>query len=162
MSGTDWRGHAGLNLLVTSVVAILLGCGDDFTNKLILFSTILATLPDIDLRFEIPHRKYTHNIFFGLAMGIVAGYVFKEFGQSFDLGFWSVMTAVSIHILGDLMTYRGFNPIAPIGGKRRYSLKLFRSSNNVVNTAFLLVGAIVYYAYLMKFSLIPPLMPWFK
>lgn len=158
MFGTDWRGHAGLNLLVTSVAAILLGFGNDFTNKLIIFSTVMAALPDIDIRLEIPHRKYTHNIFFGLAAGVVVGYVFKEFGQPFDLGFWSVMVAVIIHILGDLMTYRSFNPIAPIGGKKKFSIRLFKSSNNAVNTAFLLVGAMAYYAYLMKFNLLPPML----
>ena len=158
MLATDWRGHAGLNLLLTSLAALLLSAGDEFTNKLIIHSTILATLPDIDIRLEIPHRKYTHNLFFAVFAAIAAGLVAKELGQPFDLGFWSVIIAVTVHVIGDLMTYRGFNPLAPLG-KKKYSLKLFKSSNKVVNMLFLLAGALTYYIYLVRFDLIPPFFP---
>ncbi len=144
---TNPRGHAGFNLLLTSSVAYLLGMRGQEANLIILLSTALSTLPDIDLRLRITHRKYTHNVFFGIFAAFLIGLTFNLFGLSFYLGFWSTLIGVITHLAGDLMTYRGFNPIAPLG-ERKYSLKLFKSSNKLVNNAFLLAGVTAYAIYL--------------
>jgi inner membrane protein len=136
-------------LLLTSSAAYLLGLTGQDVNLTILLSTGLSTLPDIDLRLRITHRKYTHNIFFGIFAAFLIGLAFDLIGLSFYVGFWSTFIGVLTHLAGDLMTYRGFNPIAPFG-TRKYSLKLFKSSNRLVNNAFLLAGAAAYVIYLVN------------
>ena len=141
------RGHVGFNLLITSMFAYLLGLRGLYVNSIIILSSALSTLPDIDIRLRIAHRKYTHNIFFGTIIALGIGYLTYLLGAGFGLGFWSIFTAVSTHLLADMMTYRGFNPIAPIG-KRNLSLKLFKSSNKVINNSFLIAGSVAYLLYL--------------
>jgi len=141
------RGHVGLNLLVTSLLAYALGMKGLYVNSIIIFSTALSTLPDIDIRLRIAHRKYTHNLFLAIIVAFITGYLTHVIGLGFNLGFWSVFAGITTHLIGDLMTYRGFNPLAPIG-KRNYSLKLFKSSNKAVNDSFLVAGAIAYVLYL--------------
>jgi len=146
------RGHVGLNLLITSLVAYALGLRGVYVNSIILFSTALSTLPDIDIRLRIAHRKYTHNVFLAIIIAFGLGYLTHVLGLGFNLGFWSVFAGISTHLLGDLMTYRGFNPISPIGD-RNYSLKLFKSSNKAVNEAFLITGVLTYLLYLALLNL---------
>ncbi|MCD6324482.1 MAG: metal-dependent hydrolase [Desulfurococcales archaeon] len=141
----------GFNLLLTSAAAYLLGLKGFEVNAVIIASTALSTLPDIDIRLRITHRKYTHNIFFGLAAGVALGLATHWLGIGFLLGFASAVVGVGTHLLADLMTYRGFNPVAPLGGGVR-SLKLFRSSNRAVNDAFLVAGAITYLLYVATYG----------
>lgn len=147
--GTDGKGHAGLNLLVTSSTALALGLSGWLVNAVIILSTILSTLPDIDLRLELPHRKYTHNVLFALLAGSAAGIVTSVLGFGFELGFYSVCVGVLTHILGDLLTYRSFAPLYPLV-RRRFSFRLFHSSNKYVNSIFLLLGSAAYFVYLVK------------
>ena len=118
-------------------------------NAVIILSTILSTLPDIDLKLELPHRKYTHNVLFALLAGSAAGIVTSVLGFRFELGFYSVCVGVMTHILGDLLTYRSFAPLYPLV-RRRFSLKLFHSSDKYVNSVFLLLGGAAYFVYLVK------------
>ena len=145
------RGHMGLNLLITSLIAYALGINGLYVNSIIILSTALSTLPDIDIRLRIAHRKYTHNIFLATLVAFGIGYLTHVMGLGFNLGFWSIFAGISTHLIGDLMTYRGFNPIAPIG-ERNYSLKLFKSSNKEVNNTFLVAGALTYILYLVMLN----------
>ncbi len=126
-----------------------LGLSGWLVNAIIILSTILSTLPDIDLKLELPHRKYTHNVLFALLAGSAAGIVTSVLGLSFELGFYSVCVGVLTHILGDLLTYRSFAPLYPLV-RRRFSLKLFHSSDRHVNSVFLLLGGAAYFVYLVK------------
>ncbi len=141
------RGHIGLNLIITSLVAYALGMRGLYVNSIIILSTALSTFPDIDIRLRIAHRKYTHNLFLAAIIAFFIGYLTHVIGLGFNLGFWSVFAGMTTHLIGDLMTYRGFNPLAPIG-ERNYSLKLFKSSNKAVNDTFLVAGAVTYMLYL--------------
>jgi len=147
--GTDGKGHAGLNLLLTSLTALALGLSGWLVNAVIIFSTILSTLPDIDLKLELPHRKYTHNVLFALLAGSAAGIVTSVLGFGFEIGFYSLCVGVLTHILGDLLTYRAFAPLYPLI-RRKLSLKLFHSSDKYVNSVFLLLGSAAYFVYLVK------------
>ncbi len=118
-------------------------------NAVIILSTIFSTLPDTDLKLELPHRKYTHNVLFALLAGSAAGIVTSVLGLSFELGLYSVCVGVLTHILGDLLTYRSFAPLYPLV-RRRFSLKLFHSSDRYVNSVFLLLGGATYFVYLVK------------
>lgn len=123
--------------------------GGWLVNAVIILSTILSTLPDIDLKLELPHRKYTHNVLFALLAGSAAGIVTSVLGLGFELGFYSVCVGVLTHLLGDLLTYRSFAPLYPLT-RRRFSLKLFHSSDKYVNSVFLLLGGAAYFVYLVK------------
>ncbi len=123
--------------------------GGWLVNAVIILSTILSTLPDIDLKLELPHRKYTHNVLFALLAGSAAGIVTSVLGLGFELGFYSVCVGVLTHLLGDLLTYRSFAPLYPLI-RRRFSLKLFHSSDKYVNSVFLLLGGAAYFVYLVK------------
>ncbi len=127
-----------------------LGLGGWLVNAVIILSTILSTLPDIDLKLELPHRKYTHNVLFALLAGAAAGIVTSVLGFSFDLGFYSVLVGVLTHLLGDMLTYRPFAPLYPLA-RRKFSLKLFHSSDRHVNSVFLLLGGAAYFVYLVKY-----------
>ncbi len=151
MLDTDLRGHAGFNLLLTSATAYFLGLKGLDVNAVIILSTAFASLPDVDIRLRITHRKYTHNIFFGLGVGVLVGLVTQLLSVGFLLGFTSVFVGVGTHLLADLMTYKGFNPLAPFGGRVR-SLRLFRSSNRAVNDSFLIAGAAAYLLYLTAYA----------
>ncbi len=146
--------------MITSLTAILGGFSGPEINYIIIFSTVMSSLPDIDIRLELPHRKYTHNIFFGILAGLAAGIVSQSLGFSFVIGFASVFIGVLTHILGDLMTYMPFSPLAPLINKK-ISFRLFKSSNTAVNFSFLLLGAFTYYLFLtskstrINFTLLP-------
>lgn len=149
LRGMDWRGHAGLTLAVLSIAGYLLKIADLRYNAVILLATALSSIPDIDLKVEIPHRKYTHNVFFGLALSALFGYGTYYVINDFTLGFASMAIAFLLHIAGDLLTYRSFNPLAPVAG-RPVSLKLFRSSNKAVNAGLMLIGGLLYLLYIAR------------
>ncbi len=143
-----WRGHVGLTLLVLSSLAYVLELRGVNYLVIIALATLLCSLPDIDISLEIPHRKYTHNVFFGLAVAIGFGYATKILFNDFNLGFTSMFAAFILHIVGDLMTYQSFKPLAPFQ-KRSVSYKLFRSSNKVVNDSLAILGSISFIIYLI-------------
>jgi membrane-bound metal-dependent hydrolase YbcI (DUF457 family) len=146
----NMKGHIGLNLIIMSLLGYLLNIKSYYFIQLLILSTALATLPDIDLRLEIPHRKYTHNIGFALVTSIAVGYVTMRFLGDFIIGFAVILIAMTSHILGDLMTYQAFAPLAPFVN-RKMSLKLFRSSNRIINDSILFLGIIIFSLYLIRF-----------
>jgi len=145
----NWRGHAGLNLTVLSVIGLLFDIYGINYYVIMVISTALSSLPDIDLRMEISHRKYTHNIFFALVLSVMFGYVTYYVIHDFYLGFSVMFTSLVIHIVGDLMTYKPFNPLAPLV-RGAYSFKLFKSSSKVVNNALIFLGSLMYFVYTMQ------------
>jgi len=146
----NWRGHAGLNLAVLSVVGMLFNFYDIHYSIIVAVSTIFSSLPDIDLKLEIGHRKYTHNILFALIFSALFGYATYYVIHDFTLGFSIMFSALIIHIVGDLMTYKPFNPFAPFT-RGSYSFKLFRSSSKTVNNALMALGVIMYLMYVAQF-----------
>lgn len=134
------EGHVGLALSISSLIMWLLHRWDLLTLAIILG---FSTFPDVDLRLGIQHRKWTHNIFFGLLSGLAFGYITKLSGLGFEPGFFGAFGGITLHILGDLLTYRSFAPFYPIS-KRKFALGLFRSDNRIVNTLMLIIGMITF------------------
>jgi len=143
---TDFRGHAGFTLTILSLTSITYGIKSSWWVTLIILSTAFSLIPDVDLRLEIPHRKYTHNVFFilmlSIAFGILTAYVISDF----TLGFLAIFIGGLLHILGDLLTYMSFCPLCPIY-RKSLALKLFRSNNSLVNNALLVVGISTFVVY---------------
>lgn len=147
----DWRGHLGFNLLAVSALSYLMGLSGVEINRVIIASSVLSSLPDIDLRLELPHRKITHNVFFGLAISLIAGYLASYLGFSFRVVTLSFLTAFTTHLLGDLLTKMPFRPLYPLI-KTPVALRLFRSSSTLINTLFLVLGIIMYYVYISEYG----------
>ncbi len=147
----DWRGHLGFNLFVMSALFYMMGLSGVEANRILIISSVLSSLPDIDLRLELPHRKITHNIFFGIIVSLAAGYLASYLGFSFRVVAFSFIIAFTTHLLCDLLTKMPFRPLYPLI-KKPVALRFFRSSSNVVNTFFLILGIIAYYVYVTKYG----------
>ncbi len=145
----NWRGHAGLNLTVLSVVGMLFNFYNIHYSVIVAVSALFSSLPDIDLKLEIGHRKYTHNILFALVFSALFGYATYYIIHDFTLGFSIMFSALIIHIVGDLMTYKPFNPFAPFTNGN-YSFKLFKSSSKAVNNSLMFLGAVMYLMYIVQ------------
>ena len=143
------EGHTGLTLTVVFSTYILLNLrGIIFMLDAILI-TMLSTLPDIDIRLEISHRKYTHNILFAVIIGIIISTLYYYLNLPLFHGFIVGFSSVILHILGDVMTYMKFNPLYPFLNCE-IGLGLFKSDNKVVNFASLFTGIVVLLAYLAR------------
>ncbi len=145
------EGHAGLSLLVVSSIFYILQLYDYSNMLTVLLIVGFSTLPDIDLRWEIPHRKYTHNIAAALVFGLAVGALTYQ-SLGFLPGFYGGFFGTILHIVGDVLTYRKFKPLWPFSNIR-VGLGLFRSSNKMVNRVFLLIGVLVFTLYLSQINI---------
>jgi len=143
-----FRGHVGLTLLTLSFFMYVFDFKGHQYLLIILLAAALSSLPDIDIRLELPHRKYTHNVFVALVISIGFGYLTYILIHDFSLGFSSMFIALILHIIGDLMTYKPFKPLAPFQ-RRASSFRLFHSSNKYVNNGFLILGIIAFLIYVV-------------
>ncbi len=134
------EGHIGFSLVVLSILMSILNHWDLLTAIIALGFSIF---PDIDLKLGIAHRKWTHNIFFGLIAGLAFGYITELSGLGFKAGFLGAFGGVILHIMGDLLTYRAFAPLYPFS-KRSIALGLFRSDNAIVNRLMLILGILIF------------------
>lgn len=150
------RGHAGLNLLIISPLMIPFGVNDS-AIFIIILSTAVATLPDIDLIFEkryVRHRTVTHNLLFASVMGVIIG-VFLFYGTKsmlwFGLGFSSGFLAVVTHLVGDSFNHMKFKPLYPFSHKL-IAFELCYSSDRKVNDSLMIAGTISFFVYLFVAS----------
>lgn len=145
----DRRGHAGFALVVASLVAQALGLALREGLLFISLSAIFSALPDIDLRLELKHRRYTHNLLVALLVSALIGMATSHAGLGFATGFTTCFLGYLCHILGDLLTFMSFPPLWPMV-KKEVSLRLFRSSDRAVNSTFMLVGSLALIAFIFK------------
>lgn len=141
------RGHVGFTLTVLSLAFMLLDLRDFYYVKVLVLSAGFSSLPDIDLRIGLPHRRYTHNLIFVAATSILFGYLTSTFLNDFNLGFYSVIAAGVLHIISDVMTYMGFTPFYPLSSKN-IALRLFKSNNRFVNNFLAVSGTLLLVIYL--------------
>ncbi|MFW6083173.1 MAG: metal-dependent hydrolase [Thermoplasmatota archaeon] len=145
------EGHLGLSLLIFSFLFIPFGV-TFHTLIFIAFSVVFSTLPDLDQKWGIKHRAYTHNILYGILSGILIGFAFGYYlGFYFGLlMFLAVMGGVMSHLLGDIIAGQKINgkpwkikPFRPFSD-RSIGLGIFKASNKKVNKGFLIIGSIVF------------------
>ncbi len=137
------EGHIGFSLIVISIVMSLLNSWDFKALITAIIALGFSTFPDVDLKLGIAHRKWTHSVFFGLIVGLASGWIAKMSGLSFEAGFLGAFGGVTLHILGDLLTYQAFAPLYPLS-KRKIALGLFRSDNVIVNKLMLILGILTF------------------
>jgi len=142
------KGHLGLALIVVFSIMSLLAKTDNYSLTIAIIVVALSTLPDIDLKFEIKHRGITHNILAGFVFGLLFGVLFEYSRIGFWIGFLGGFGGTLLHIIGDILTYMPFAPLAPFCNKK-FSLGLFESSDKAINNLFFNIGAITFIIYLM-------------
>ena len=144
------RGHAGLTLLIFSLLMLPFGVNDGAIIVIIL-ATGLSSIPDIDLRFEIKHRGFTHNILFALIVGVGFGTIFYiGSGEPLFslLGFLSGFGGVGSHLMGDVITQMKFKPLWPFS-KKEIALKFCYAGDKKVNNGFMTAGLIAFGVYIL-------------
>ncbi|OYT52121.1 MAG: hypothetical protein B6U73_00385 [Desulfurococcales archaeon ex4484_204] len=142
------EGHIGLSLLVIFGIYTVFQVRSTEMLELGILITAFSTLPDIDIRLEIAHRKYTHNVTAAIVFGVLMGLLLHHAGVGFMKGFIAGFGGTLLHILGDIPTYMKFKPLAPFS-QARVGLGLFKASNPAVNRSFLLIGAMTFILYLV-------------
>jgi len=144
------KGHFGFTLLILSIFALPFGLGPDNVVIIVIFlSAILSSLPDIDLKFGIPHRTVTHSILFAIIIGIIFG-IFLGYSSGIFygiIGFVAGFLGIMSHLLGDLMTYQSFKPLWPFKQKE-ISYGLFAAKSVAANNGFFTAGWIMFFVYI--------------
>jgi membrane-bound metal-dependent hydrolase YbcI (DUF457 family) len=87
------------------------GDSASYTLRSVLFVTILASLPDIDVLYGLIfcgngsafHRGPTHSLLFALGSGLLASRAWKWWPFIPRINFWTGFFLVLSHILGDLL-----------------------------------------------------------
>ena len=141
----------GLSLIFMSQAALPFGFGNDyFVLMLVMLSAALSSIPDIDIKLEIRHRSYTHNILFGFIMGVIFSTIFGyAYGLWYGLiGFLGGFMGVILHLLGDILTYMPFKPLWPFSQKS-VAFCLFKADSKVVNTVFFYLGLFAFFVYVI-------------
>lgn len=142
------KGHIGFTITFLSLMFLALGFKDPYYVKIIILSAAFSSLPDIDLRLGLPHRKYTHNILFIAITSLPLGYLTSILLNDFNLGFYSALLSGISHLLCDLITYMEFAPLYPFSNKN-IALRLFRSSNEFINNVFIVSGMLLLILYII-------------
>lgn len=144
------KGHAGLTLLVFSVLMLPFGLSENAIVVIVLAAG-LSSLPDIDINWEIKHRGKTHNILAALVAGIIFGFLFSYSTSDIlwgVMGFTSGFGGVVCHILGDALTPMKFKPLWPFSD-REVGLGWFKSGDKRVNDGMMTAGSLVFVLYLL-------------
>ena len=144
------KGHAGLTLLILSPIFFLLNLKDFNSIATLIFAVGFSWLPDIDLDFEMEHRKYTHNILFAIIAGIVFGFLFNYAGL-WLVGFMGAFLGTVCHLLGDVFTHMEFKPLAPFNNEE-YALHWFYSNDKGVNDGMMTIGSLAFLLYLVRYA----------
>ena len=139
----------GFTLTIVGLALYMLNFTSPSYLLLLMLSAFFSVLPDIDLKLEVKHRRYTHNILMALSVSLLVGLLTQYVNLGFMLGFMSCLLGFLCHITGDLLTYMAFPPLWPFV-KKEISLRLFSSSNKVVNGLFMVLGVMILIFYVLK------------
>lgn len=142
-------GHTGLTLLIFSFLTLPFGFSKNAV-VLIGLAAGLSSLPDIDIRFEIKHGTYTHNILAALIFGAVFGFIlFYAGGLLWGLiGFVAAFGGTMSHLLGDALTHMKFKPLWPFS-KVEVGLGRFESGSKQANSRMMKIGTLALIFYLL-------------
>jgi inner membrane protein len=148
-------GHYGVSLLVFAPLGFALVVAGHPEAALAGGAVVLGLtpLPDYDQRVPLlTHRGVTHTVLFAMLVGAAVGGVgwlvaAGETGVGVAppvaaaAGFAAGALAIGAHLLGDVLTPAGIEPLWPLSS-RNYSLSVTTAANPVAN--YLLFGAGVF------------------
>ncbi len=140
------EGHAGFSLIMMSLFLSITGLWNGQWLTILFLAVGFSMLPDIDIRFEIPHRRFTHNIIFAFISGLGTGILFEYVGRNFWTGFGGAFAGSILHITGDFLTLMPFAPLSPFVSKK-IALGLFRADNLVINRIILVLGIVTFFLF---------------
>jgi len=150
------EGHVGIGMIIAGVV-FLFYPGNIYDKMLwIWFAAFIGMIswPDLDLRFELSHRGFTHTLAGALVFGIVGGFLFGLSNNEYFLsGFIGGFSGTIAHMFGDILTYQKFRPLWPLSNNN-IALGLFRSNDKSINLLFGRIGIVVFISVLVYRTLI--------
>ena len=141
------NGHIGLTLLILSGLLVPFGA-NPYALPLLVVAAGFSTWPDIDMKFEIVHRKFTHNLLFGVVCGTLIGALAVAvdnviMGATFFAG---VFAGCALHLVGDVIAGRKkdgspwpLRPFVPFS-QREIGYGWFKASDKKMNNGFLYLG----------------------
>lgn len=160
-------GHYGAGLLFLAPVVFLLVYFQHYLLAALAAIVILSLtrLPDIDLYLKgVKHRGMTHTLVFAAGMGVITGIALaaalyaipdevlnvvpvifevstsvRTLVYAFGFGFILGSIAIIAHLVADLVTPTGLQPLMPFNDER-YRYELTRASDPYGNIAFFLIG----------------------
>jgi membrane-bound metal-dependent hydrolase YbcI (DUF457 family) len=109
-----------------------------------LIIAISSTLPDIDIKLNIPHRRFTHSLLFGIILSILIFYIYPSALPPFWLGFY-------LHLVADVLTNTGVQLFFPI--KEKISIHLMNTMDSIeyiIQTCCFLVTVIMLYRQIIS------------
>ena len=158
------EGHVGFSLILSCPLMLYLTRGGIFNIQTSIVALMViasvSTVPDLDIRLEIKHRYYTHNITFTTILSAVIAYIASKAGISFIQAFIVCFLGIVSHLLIDLFNYVGL-PLAYPLSKKRYSLKIVTARNRAANKALFTMGVTSLVLYLL-YVMLPPEILFFR
>jgi inner membrane protein len=146
------EGHAGLSLVILSILMAMLDWTTTSATVFCLVLVVFSTLPDLDLRLWpfVEHRSpLTHSLLAGVVFG--AGLALLASYAGFDprLGFACGFGGMVLHLFGDIFTFVKIQPLWPIS-RWGVALGLFKSSNQLVNKSLIVLGALMFLTLVLR------------
>jgi len=154
-------GHIGGAMLFSAMLSAQLGLSPVHSLLLSIVASSVAMFPDEDLKWH-SHRGFTHSLVFLALLSSLSGLlgcaIWKIMPSQLGWAWWppplssltclQVFLACSVpitigagsHLFFDLMTKTGVPLLWPF--RKRYSMKLFRSSNPFANYGLAALGII--------------------
>lgn len=146
------EGHAGLSLLVLSLLMLVFGWVNLDSIVICLLIITFSSWPDIDLRWRgVEHRGPTHTLLFGVISGIAFAALFGYAGWSWQIGFIAAFGGTALHLLGDILTRQPIKPFWPFS-QYEIALYLFKSRSQAANKGFATLGAFAFLAIALKYA----------
>lgn len=151
-------GHVGLTaILFAPLVCWFRATGRERTaTECLLVAVALSVLPDVDTLLPgLVHRGVTHTLLAAVVAGLALAMILRHRGGFFSglagedaTVVWFVGTAgVVSHLLGDVVTPMGIQPLFPLL-EAGYTFDVVRASSPAANTLLLLSGvAAVLFSY---------------
>jgi len=109
----------------------------------LLFGALGGYIPDLDLRRQ--HRVLLHNVLSAIVFALTATLAVGVFSNNWSLAACAGLAYLAghiSHIVADMFTERGVALLYP-WSTRRYRLARFRSDNEVLNSLFALLAALL-------------------
>ena len=109
----------------------------------LLFGALGGYIPDLDLRRQ--HRVLLHNVLSAIVFALTATLAVGVFSNNWSLAVCAGLAYLAghiSHIVADMFTERGVALLYP-WSTRRYRLARFRSDNEVLNSLFALLAALL-------------------
>lgn len=150
------RGHVGMTAILYSPIAYTLAYYNYTMYAIagLIAIWFFAGLPDIDMKLpKVTHRgPVTHSVFSSIGMTILTGTLLTLISHTYTISTLTNQTILFIsllmgfiflaHLAGDIITYSGIAPLAPIKNTN-ITLNLCGADSIIFNWLFFLTGIIL-------------------